>query len=466
MSSVISPPLSGAAPAESRIQALTRVARLSAMLARPSRQGRAALLLPMIAFAAVTALMLAVGGGTAMFLTDPRADEVYAVLGLLAMFLLAVPVFTLGAAAARLSSRNRDDRLATLRLLGATSSEVSVMTVLESAAVAAAGAVSGVIVYLVLLPLIGLLPFFGGPVGIAAVWAGIAGIALVVIAVIALATASATLSLSKVRLTPLGVRKRADAAPRRTKLIVGGTVALLLVIGGVFVMSQVGGAVLGPVAFAAVLIVLFGAAMAVINVIGAPILAAIGRGMARRARTAPKLIAGRELAEHAATAWRRVSSIAMISFIAVIGEIGLSSVGGAGGGAEGDYLYADIGTGVVVTLACGFIVLAASIGVTQAASVLEDRPLIIALDRLGMPEKDLLRARRSTVLVPLALAAASGAAVALVLSLPIVALSSALSPTTLVVLATTFVAGFALTIGALAATHPILRSVRRGGMHG
>ena len=36
----------------------------------------------------------------------------------------AVPVATLGAAAARLSTSRRNDRLATLRLLGATSGEV------------------------------------------------------------------------------------------------------------------------------------------------------------------------------------------------------------------------------------------------------------------------------------------------------------------------------------------------------
>ncbi|MFX6149285.1 FtsX-like permease family protein, partial [Acinetobacter baumannii] len=70
---------------------------------------------------------------------------------------------------ARLSSRRRNDRLATLRLLGASTREIWALTVLEATLTAAVGAAAGVVLYLVLLPAVGLLPFFGGPVGIAAV---------------------------------------------------------------------------------------------------------------------------------------------------------------------------------------------------------------------------------------------------------------------------------------------------------
>ena len=256
----------------------------------------------------------------------------------------------------------------------------------------------------------------------------------------------------------LGVRRRQDPAPRRTKLIVAG-LAMLCMAGGLVAMLTAGGLVLvGPMMLGVVLAVLFAGAMAVVNMVGSPILAARGRYMARHAKTAAKLIAGRELAEHSASAWRRVSAIAMVSFIAVVGGIGLGMMADN----SGDQLYPDIRTGIAVTLVCGFVVLAASTGVTQAAAVLEDRALITALDRLGMPGDEIRRARRLAVMVPLRLAAVSGAAVGVVFSLPVAGAGQVISPFSVVVLIGTFAAGFCLMRLALDATRPILAAVRRG----
>jgi len=200
--------------------------------------------------------------------------------------------------------------------------------------------------------------------------------------------------------------------------------------------------------------------MLVINLIGAPIVAARGRAMARTSRTAAHLVAGRELAAHAATAWRRVSAIAMIAFIAVVGGSGVAIADLAGD--EAGPVFADIRTGVLVTLVAGFLVLACSVGVTQAASVLEDRELIVGLDRLGMPESQLRRARRLTVLVPLRWAALGGVVVGLALSLPLVGIALFVAPESIAVVAGAFVLGFALVLVALAAVRPLLTAVRRG----
>jgi len=448
-----------------RIGPVRRVLTLTALLARPTRQGRAALVLPVVAFAVTTALLLTVVGGTRMFLTDPRVTTdsefgfLYGQLSLLALILLAVPVATLGASAARLSSRRRNDRLATLRLLGASSAEVSAMTVLEAGATALIGAVIGVGLYGAVLPLVGMLPFFGGPIGAAAVWTGWGIVALVVAALTLLATVSAAVGLRKVRLTPLGVRQRTDAAPRRTALIVVGALAvalMLLVVTNVNALGQL----LGSVAAIAVLLALFGLAMLVINLVGAPLVAARGRAMAKKSKSAAHLIAGRELAAHAATAWRRVSAIAMIAFIAVVGGAGVSIADLAGD--QAGPVFTDIRTGVMVTLVAGFLLLACSVGVTQAASVLEDRELIVGLDRLGMPEAQLRRARRMTVLVPLRWAALGGVGVGLVLSFPLVGIALFVSTISLVIVAGAFVLGFALVLLALAAVRPLLTAVRRG----
>ena len=294
---------------------LATTVRLTVMLARPSRQGRAALVLPIVAFGVTTALLLVVVGGVRMFFTDPRAaaetEIVYRVLSALALVLLTVPIATLGAAAARLSARRRNDRLATLRLLGAGAGEVSAMTVVEAGATALVGGILGVGLYAALLPLVGLLPFFGGPVGAGALWTGAGTAAGAVVGVVVVATASAALSLRRVQLTPLGVARRTDPPRRRTTALIFGVLAIVAVVtavSNISAIAQVWGAAVGLV----VLMGLFGVALLIVNVVGTPLVAARGRSLARTTSSPARLIAGRELSAHAASAWRRVSGLSLI----------------------------------------------------------------------------------------------------------------------------------------------------------
>lgn len=446
---------------------LATTVRLTVMLARPSRQGRAALVLPIVAFGVTTALLLVVVGGVRMFFTDPRAaaetEIVYRVLSALALVLLTVPIATLGAAAARLSARRRNDRLATLRLLGAGAGEVSAMTVVEAGATALVGGILGVGLYAALLPLVGLLPFFGGPVGAGALWTGAGTAAGAVVGVVVVATASAALSLRRVQLTPLGVARRTDPPRRRTTALVFGVLAIVAVVtavSNISAIAQVWGAAVGLV----VLMGLFGVALLIVNVVGTPLVAARGRSLARTTSSAARLIAGRELSAHAASAWRRVSGIAMIAFIAVVGGSGASLVALAGDdGQTGSQavLFADMRTGVLVTLGVGFALLACSVGVTQAASALEDRELIVGLDRLGMPGRELRRARALTVMVPLRWAAVGGALVGGALALPVVGMTVLVAPVSLAVIVGTFVAGILLVRLSLLASRPLVTAIRR-----
>lgn len=446
---------------------LATTVRLTVMLARPSRQGRAALVLPIVAFGVTTALLLVVVGGVRMFFTDPRAaaetEIVYRVLSALALVLLTVPIATLGAAAARLSARRRNDRLATLRLLGAGAGEVSAMTVVEAGATALVGGILGVGLYAALLPLVGLLPFFGGPVGAGALWTGAGTAAGAVVGVVVVATASAALSLRRVQLTPLGVARRTDPPRRRTTALVFGVLAIVAVVtavSNISAIAQVWGAAVGLV----VLMGLFGVALLIVNVVGTPLVAARGRSLARTTSSPARLIAGRELSAHAASAWRRVSGIAMIAFIAVVGGSGASLVALAGDdGQTGSQavLFADMRTGVLVTLGVGFALLACSVGVTQAASTLEDRELIVGLDRLGMPGRELRRARALTVMVPLRWAAVGGALVGAALALPVVGMTVLVAPVSLAVIVGTFVAGILLVRLSLLASRPLVTAIRR-----
>lgn len=91
-------------------------------------------ILPVLAFAASSALFLTVAGGVQALSTwlDHASNvdhelvnlmgiqKLYMGLAWVAALVLVVPLFTLGASAARLSARRRDERLASLRLIGAS----------------------------------------------------------------------------------------------------------------------------------------------------------------------------------------------------------------------------------------------------------------------------------------------------------------------------------------------------------
>ncbi|OUZ08401.1 hypothetical protein BHE97_14195 [Aeromicrobium sp. PE09-221] len=437
------------------------------LLTRPSRQGRAAILLPSVAFTVTTAILLTVVSGTLMFMRDDRPGDDFApgymVLSLAALLFLAVPTVSLGASAARLSARRRDDRLATLRLLGASTREVSAFTVIEATMIAAAGNLAGIVLFGVLLPLVAQLRFFGERIGVAALWPGWPVLVLVPCAVTVLAGLSAVLGLRRVRLTPLGVRQRTDPQRRSLRRTATGIAVLAAL---VLVLSQIGmfTAVLGTAVVITIVLGTFGAGLAVLNLVGPPVIAARGRALARKASTPARFLAGRQLADHPAPVWRRVSGLAMISFVAVIGGVGLAMAGQLDENdamADQVIFAADMRTGVLLTLAIAFVMLSCSVAVTQAAAVLDDAELIIALDRLGMPVSTWERARRTTVLLPMRWAALGGAAGGFLLGLPLMGAAVVLTPTAFLVVAVTFAAGFALVRLALTSTRPVVTVVRR-----
>src|SRR5699024_12760551 len=133
---------------------------------------RQAWLLPVAAFGVVSALSLSVAGGVHFFFnldeaTMAQTGGLYMILASLAAILLVVPVASLAAAAAKLLARRRDERLSSLRLLGASARLLRTLAVVEAAVLAVVGSRVGVIGYVLLMPLAGLFRCAGGTIGIA-----------------------------------------------------------------------------------------------------------------------------------------------------------------------------------------------------------------------------------------------------------------------------------------------------------
>ena len=450
-------------PAPSAVATPSRVSlrvplRLAWMLARPTATGLSAVALPITAFALVTALLLTVVAGGLSFLRwQDETGQLYLALAAIATALLVVPLITLGGSAARLSARRRDERLATLRLLGAPAPTVAVMTVAESMMLAAVGALVGILGHLLLMPLVQLIPFRGEPLG-GSVWMGPATVALVATGVVVLAAVSAALGLRKIVISPLGVRTRQEA-PKLHWL--RAVVAVAVVSGVAMVMGTLGSA--GD--FAVVVVVLgvgFAGALGVLNLAGPWLIGVVARRQVRSAGTPERLLAARQVLDSPKDAWRQVSGVAMTSFVAVFGGTGAALMSAAGP-LEGSerFLGDDVRTGVLVTIVASFLMVACSVGVTQSSLLLDRRDLYVSLDRLGMPVGTVNAARSRAVMVPLLVVSVGSALAAVVVVLPLAGLALIFAPLSVAVILGCLAGGVGLVVLGLRATRPVLAHILR-----
>ncbi|WP_226533332.1 FtsX-like permease family protein [Microbacterium paraoxydans] len=427
-----------------------------ALLLRPAPGQNSVLALPAIAFGVVTTLVLTVIGGAQSFWgwSDDYAP-LYQALAAVALVLLVVPLMSLGGAAARLSARRRDERLSTLRLLGVTPGGVTVATVVESVLVAAGGALAGVLGHLAISPLIGLIPFRGEPLGLAGVVLPPSLIAVVFAGVLLLASISGVIGLRRVVISPLGVRTRTTVSNVHwiRALFAACTIAVAFVLIKVF--PSIGGVVTTIV----VLAVLFGAALAVLNVIGPWVLKISASRQLRRAEQPERLLAARIVLDSPKSAWRQVGGIAMASFMAVFAGTGVALMNvmtSADASAAEFALARDIRTGLIITLIGSFLMVAASVGVNQASDVLDQQGLHRSLHHLGMPVATVDRARRRAIMSPLLITAIGSAVVAAVLVFPLVGLAVITAPVSLLTIAAVVGIGIGIVWASTWATRPLL----------
>lgn len=438
------------------------ILRVFALLARPSKQGVGAIVLPGVAFACVTALLAIVLGGAQTFWSN--TDELaglYQVFTVMALVMMGIPLISLGAAAAKLSARKRDHRLATLRLLGATTTTTSALAVLEAASIALIGSVIGVLLAYAVSPLIGLIPFRGEALGTTGVLLPIWAAVVVVAAVVMIATVSAVLSLRRVNISPLGVvmKQQAPGVPWLPALIaVVGVILANLVMNNLTALGSIAGMITGiGIALA---IMLFA-----IDVIGTWVLGMFARRLAKKAQTPAHMLGARAILESPRAAWRQVSGVAVSSFVAVFAGAGVALLGLAdssesGTGNDADaYLIADIRTGIIIVVVGTFVMVACTIGVNQAAQILDRADISRSLSVMGAPLELQDSARKQAAIRPLLLASLGSALLAAFMLLPLVGAALLLAPLSLAVVLSSIVFGFVLVLGALQVTKPLLRQV-------
>ena len=452
--------------------------------------------LPVLAFAASAALFLLIAGGIHAFYTWLGGDAstatsveagsgtkntahtmqpLYLMLAWISGFLLLTPLFTLGASAARLSARRRDDRLATLRLLGASTRRLTLYTMLDSVIYAAVGFVLGFIVYLVLVLPFGMLRFQNIPLGPENMLLPLPIVLVCGIVCLIIAATSSLFGLSKVTISPLGVRTRSDKPSLGKRALILG--CALLVVGFIGAIAShimnLAADSMGSNGFVLVLVttIMFGLpillTMLAVDLIGGFVVGLYARIRVRTARTPATLLAYRSIMmESPRAAWRQVSGVAMTTFIAAfVGPI-LGMVNSAPGVEEGSaesYLIGDILQGLVLVLFLSYLLVALSALLNQSAAIYERSSLYSSLRMMGTEATVLKRSRRIVVFGPLLLVSCMSAVVALPLF--VLLLGSALTETGLLYTAAlvfgSIAVGLGLVFAALAATGPVMEQVSR-----
>ncbi|RGE22759.1 FtsX-like permease family protein [Leucobacter sp. wl10] len=439
------------------------------MLVRP-RRGSAALSWMQLAASAVTALLaFAVAMLAAAFWRVPSAEEGYRVLAIGLVGVLVVPLVTLGTATARLAARSRDDRLATLRLLGASARRVRRTAVAEIALLAIVGVAAGTLLAsglpfaLSLLGVLGApLTVYGEPLDPAQLWLPWWASAAIPPLLVAVAAASALLGLRRVVLSPLGVRTRQDA-PRMSRLRL---VAAVAVLAAAVLVTQLVSPDWGlTVVFGALTVAVIGVS-AVLGVAGPFAVTLFARSRAARTSNAAALVAARGILDDPRAAWRQVSAVALASFVLIpagslLGYLDAIQRSKSRAIMTRDQLllFGDARTMLIALVAVSFLVVACQVAITQTAAVLERHELYVALDRIGMPRAELDRARRLRVTGAANVAVVGASTAAAVLGAALLFIAVVVAPLFVAAVVVLLLLGLLLIRAGVAATSPVMRRV-------
>ncbi|WP_324615288.1 ABC transporter ATP-binding protein [Nesterenkonia sedimenti] len=311
------------------------------------------------------------------------------------------------------------------------------------------------------MPVVGLLPFAGSPMGVEGLWLGPGLLAAACAVLLGFSVLAAFSGLRRVQVTPLGVRTR----QRSQKVWRGRAVLAGLGVVLVFVLHN-----MVPIRSEWLMLVVAFVFLAVpllaVQLVGPWLLKVITARQARRATTAQRLIAARNVLESPQQMWRQVGGMAIAAFVGVIAGsgTGLIAVGmETNQNAEDLMFFGDVQRGVWLNLAVAFLMTTCSVGLNQTAQILDRRDLYSGLAKMGLTAGQLNRIRSLSVMRSLAAVLITAVVSASIVAFPIVGWAILSAPATVAVVAAVLAAGVLLIRCGLLATRPTLQRVIAAG---
>jgi len=258
--------------------------------------------------------------GACFYVGAINASGIDLVLAVSAAALL-FPILIFIGTASRLSTARREQRFAAMRLVGATPSQISVISAVESLLAAVLGVAVGFAVFFGLRVLIAPIPFTGARFFTSDLALNLRTAAVVAVGVPLAAVIAARIALRRAQASPLGVSRRttppAPRAYRLIPLVVGlGELAYFVHAGRPQKTSgQIDAYLTG------ILITMAGL------VIAGPWLTMAGsRLMARRTRKPATLLAARRLSDNPRAGFRAISGLVIALFVTSVAMVLITTI--------------------------------------------------------------------------------------------------------------------------------------------
>lgn len=313
---------------------------------------------------------------------SPKIIWTWTYLAAIACAFILPALFGLVAQSAIMGASGRERRLATLRLIGLSSADITRMTVWETTAQALAGAVLGAAASFLVAPVFSRLTLMDQRIEYGELVLPWWGYLVVTAVIVLIAAMAAFVGMQRVRVSPLGVaRKETPKAMRMWRLII----FVVAIAAGFVILPKLelgadAGVWLRAAGFLFVVVIMINLA--------APFVIQFLFQIAANFPGTAHFVASRRISSDAKTAWRRSSSLAFLGIIAgcmvtsPIGDDDLSKV--LTEAPDTAMISADFATGAVLTLIFGFILSAFAVLLGQAREVFESASLAQSLQLIGV----------------------------------------------------------------------------------
>jgi hypothetical protein len=220
------------------------------------------------------------------------------------------PVLILISTATRLAAARREERFAALRLVGATPGDISVIASVDSVVSAALGAAVGIGVFLAVRPALAAATLTGTRYFAVTVTPTAWGYLALLVAVPLASAAASLLALRRVRISPLGVTRRATPPSPSPWRLAPLAVGIALFFAGILATTTRG---IGPATYPGLLVTLVGLVIA-----GPWLTWALARLGGRALAGAAPLLATRRLADDPKAEFRAVRGLVLAVFLGTI----------------------------------------------------------------------------------------------------------------------------------------------------
>ena len=330
---------------------------------------------------------------------DDPIMSTWVIMALFACAFLVPTIVSLTAQAAVLGASGREKRLATLRLIGLSSGDITRMTMLETAAQAAIGIVLGGFFSVLLAPIFSNMKFQDVYISASELILPWWGYLTVAVVVFVLAITASVVGMQRVRVEPLGVSRKEMPPALKYRSVI------LFVIFTVFTLIMVDRTSMSS-GIAAMAIV---AAVVSINVMlinwVAPFLLQVFYRMVSIMPGTSHFVASQRIAADAKTTWRRSASMAFFGVIAgylVISPVGADGLTAMMSEEPGVFMmFRDLAMGGVLTLVFGFILSAMSVFLGLASQIFEQAHLTRSLHLMGVSRSFYFRTQVFETLGPI-----------------------------------------------------------------